>query len=371
MNNRKISVMIIISRLDKSGPNMVLLSIIKEMKVQQYDVHILTLFHERADSFFHIFSHVGVDIKKAGISSNKKIVTIRREIKNYIRQWNPDIVYSSGLSANYHASRIIRNKPLYCTLHNNAYVDLRYGFNRIMGIVGVYMTNYAIKHIEYVICCSQTLREIYQEKFPQKKIYCIQNGTDITKFQYKARITDEKKDKVVFLVSGSLDNRKDPLTIIKAFRKAGITDKATLIFAGTGKLKKQCEEMVGDCSIVFLGFIDQIEKYYQMADVYISASRSEGLPNSVLEAASCGCKMILSDIPQHREIFKGHDEFVSFFEVGDIKKLSGLLRRIINTTQQQERQSISQYINKNFSSDVMAKKYCDFIRKHISDYHPQ
>lgn len=366
MNNKKISIVIIISRFDKSGPNMILLSVVKEMKIQQYDVHILTLFSERDDSAFSSFDQVGVDIKSARISSNKKVGAIRREIKNSICQWEPDIVYSSGLSANYHVAKVVKDRPLYCTMHNNAYVDLRYGFNRIMGMCGVYMTNYAVRNTEYVICCSQTLKEVYQKKFPHKKIYCIQNGTDTVRFQCQNKATQNKKSHVIFLVAGSLDNRKDPLTIIRAYKKANISDKATLVFVGTGKLKRQCEKLAGKSSIVFPGFVDHIEKYYQMADVYVSASRSEGLPNSVLEAASCGCRMILSDIPQHREIFKEHGDYASFFETGNIKELSELLKHYVKTTRHQEGKKISRYISENFSSDGMAKKYCSFIREHSS-----
>ncbi len=366
MDNKKISVLIIISRTEKCGPNMILLPVVKEMRAQRFDVHMLILFREKADNVLHGFDQVGAEIKRADISSNKRVGAIRREIKRCLRQWDPDIVYSSGLSANYHTARVIRDRPLYCTLHNNAYVDLRYGFNRIMAALGVYMTDYAVRHTEYVICCSQAIRKIYQKRFPRKKIFCIQNGTDTTRFQCWDRTAEEKKDSIVFLVSGSLDNRKDPLTIIKAFQRAGIADRVTLIFAGTGELLQQCEELAGEGSIIFLGFVDNIEKYYQMADVYVSASYSEGLPNSVLEAASCGCRMILSDIPQHREIFKEQDDCVSFFETGNVEQLSGLFQQNIKCTGYQERKKISRYIDENFSSDVMAKKYCKFMREHSS-----
>jgi glycosyltransferase involved in cell wall biosynthesis len=38
------------------------------------------------------------------------------------------------------------------------------------------------------------------------------------------------------------------------------------------------------------------------ADVVVSLSRFEGLPNSVQEAVMCGTPLVLSDIPAHRDL---------------------------------------------------------------------
>ena len=357
--------MIIISRFDRCGPNRQLLQIIREMKTQMYEVYILTLFSEKKDSMFQEFDQIGVHIKSAEIASNKNIFMIRKNIRNYLKKWEPDVVYSSGLSANYNMAKTVKNKKLYCTLRNDAYVELKYNFGAIVCKVGKYMTDYAVKNIDFVICCSQSLQKIYQKRFPEKNIYCIQNGTDIEQFCYKEKVSNKKGKKVIFLVSGSLDDRKDPVTIIKAFQRAGISEKAELLFIGKGKLEKYCKELATDDTVKFLGFVDQVDRYYQEADVYVSASYLEGLPNSVLEAGACGCRMILSDIPQHREIFMEADDCISFFEAGNIDELSELFRQNIKITNMEERKRISRYIVTNFSSNIMAQKYCDFIRQNV------
>lgn len=43
--------------------------------------------------------------------------------------------------------------------------------------------------------------------------------------------------------------------------------------------------------------ISDVSSYYNAADVFLSASRSEGFCNALLEAIYCGCPVIFSDIP--------------------------------------------------------------------------
>ena len=375
LNDKRIDIMIIISRFDKCGPNRELISIIKELQLQLFNVYILTLFCEKKDSDIDAFVKTNVNIKQANIKSNMNFWKIRHAIRKYEQEWNPNIVYCYGLSVCFHASKVITDKSLYCTLRNNAYFDLKKGFGSILGKVGEYMTDYYVNNIDYNICCSKTLQKIYQERFPNKTIYCIQNGTDVQKFQLEKKIeTIEQikrelnlENKIIFLVSGSLDKRKDPITIIKAFIKAGIDDKAVLIFVGTGVLEIQCRDMVNQDNIIFEGFVDNVEKYYKIADVYISASHSEGLPNSVLEAGACGCRMVLSDIPQHKEIFEEYQENVSYFEIEDVEELSKLIKENVRHTLVEERELISKYINMNFSNKKMSQKYCEFFKEILND----
>jgi glycosyltransferase involved in cell wall biosynthesis len=54
--------------------------------------------------------------------------------------------------------------------------------------------------------------------------------------------------------------------------------------------------------IHILGYTDRLWEYMRRANIFISLSVFEGNPNVVLEAAAAGCPLVLSDIPEHREI---------------------------------------------------------------------
>ena len=73
---------------------------------------------------------------------------------------------------------------------------------------------------------------------------------------------------------------------------------------GDGKLKEGYQQKYAHSNIKYLGHIEQPLKYLQASDFLISASVSEGLPNTVLESLACGIPVILSDIEPHREILE-------------------------------------------------------------------
>ncbi len=55
--------------------------------------------------------------------------------------------------------------------------------------------------------------------------------------------------------------------------------------------------------VYFPGQVSQtnLPRYYRAADLYVSASHSDGTSISMLEAMACGCPVLLSDIPGNRE----------------------------------------------------------------------
>jgi glycosyltransferase involved in cell wall biosynthesis len=55
--------------------------------------------------------------------------------------------------------------------------------------------------------------------------------------------------------------------------------------------------------VYFPGQVAQVDlpRYYRSADLYVSASHSDGTSISLLEAMACGCPALVSDIPGNRE----------------------------------------------------------------------
>jgi glycosyltransferase involved in cell wall biosynthesis len=96
--------------------------------------------------------------------------------------------------------------------------------------------------------------------------------------------------------------------IARAFVQAAAhRPELRLVMLGSGSQAVLIQKILGDGGVLdkvqFPGQVDQtrLPGYYQSADLYISASHSDGTSISLLEALACGKPVIVSDIPGNRE----------------------------------------------------------------------
>lgn len=113
--------------------------------------------------------------------------------------------------------------------------------------------------------------------------------------------------------------------------KAGLVFEAVL--AGEGSMKKALQDKVKRSEISgrvqFVGRIAQVDlpRFYNSADVYISASHVDGSSLSLMEAMACGTVPLVSDIPSNREwVENGVSGWL--FADGDSKHLAECLLEV-------------------------------------------
>lgn len=111
-------------------------------------------------------------------------------------------------------------------------------------------------------------------------------------------------DSKILLFIGRLDQVKRPYLLIRVFQALRAHDLSLhLLLAGSGPLfDKLHSATVQLDNIHMLGKVDRrsLKFFYSAADAFISMSRYEGLPMTLLEASHYGLPLVLSDIPAHR-----------------------------------------------------------------------
>ena len=149
--------------------------------------------------------------------------------------------------------------------------------------------------------------------YPADKLEVVPNGFDTRRFspsqkgriRCRAELGLSDKDLLVGQVSRR-DPVKDHAGLIKAFSL--LLQKrpdAKLLLIGRGLTPDNpvfsgCNKppLAGSCFL--LGPRSKLEDWYSAMDVYASSSRSEGLPNSVAEAMSCGLVPVATDAGDSR-----------------------------------------------------------------------
>jgi len=232
-----------------------------------------------------------------------------------------------------------------------------------------------------VICCGQASFDSFPAFYKWlagERIGFVQNGLDIDRVDLIAsKPIENTRNSDEFTVIGisRLVEVKNPYSVLKAFQLSD-TQKSRLVYIGEGPmgeaLKEEVRTMGLDNKVEFTGLIprEKVFSYLLQGDLFFSASRGEGLPIAVLEAMACGCPVLLSDIPPHREIANG----VDFIPLADPDELEVFAQKInsIAALSKTERESLGQKCRKlvedRFSLKAMhagyAKVYSQVIDNH-------
>jgi glycosyltransferase involved in cell wall biosynthesis len=119
----------------------------------------------------------------------------------------------------------------------------------------------------------------------------------------------------LILFAGRLSPQKNVDVLVQALDKVLVerTDCIALLF-GAGELQSAIQSRVERARardrIRLLGYTNELFGWMRRAAAFVSISRFEGNPNAVLEAMAVGCPLVVSDIPQHREIL---DDLTALF----------------------------------------------------------
>lgn len=106
---------------------------------------------------------------------------------------------------------------------------------------------------------------------------------------------------------------------------------ARLALAGDGDEREELEALAVSAGVAdrvdFLGFVEDIPGLLAALDVYVTASRTEGLSMALLEAMASGTAVISTDIEPNAEVVE-HGETGLLVGVGDPLQLAGAIAEL-------------------------------------------
>jgi len=145
----------------------------------------------------------------------------------------------------------------------------------------------------------------------------------------KLGIGDDQK---YILYAGRIDTiQKNILTLFYAFLKVVKNYPVKALICGDGPDRRLLENFIMEHGvadkIIMPGFVSDIWSLIKRAEFLVSVSNFEGRPNVVIEAIACGCPLLLSDIPAHREFLS--EETAFFVDKGNVEAIASEILKII------------------------------------------
>lgn len=330
LEHRIVNTLFVVSTLRRTGPTNQLYNLIKHLDRSRFEPHLITLSPEPAQgSAWPDFEAIGVRLYTLGHSRTKGMFFSKKRFRSLVDQIAPDVVHSQGIRADTLNAAVLGDYPSLCTSRNYPVADYPSKFGKLRGNL-MARQHFAAFNKLNVVSCSQTIKAQLGKHGIQARVVC--NGVDTEAF---APVSVEQKvalrqklglpqDSVLLFSVGSLIPRKDMQTLIAAFERVSLKN-TILVILGDGPLMVALRRQAG-VSVMMPGNVDNVAEYLGAADLFVSSSLSEGLPNTVLEAMAFGLPCLLSDIPSHRELFEDHGGI--FFECLGVDALADCLRQI-------------------------------------------
>lgn len=222
-----------------------------------------------------------------------------------VRKTNPDVILSGIAHLNF---LVLLLGPFYPSgtrvlVRQNGTVSSALAFGNLPWYTrSLYRLLYP--HAHCVICQTRAMAEdmVHEIGISRDRLAVLPNPVDVAAIRRSmAQVSDAwnnwRGPGPHLLAVGRLSREKGFDLLLQALNmvRQQFPD-ADLIVAGSGpeeaSLKTECGTLGIDANVRFVGQVTHPYSYFPGADVFVLSSRQEGLPNSLLEAASAGLPLV-------------------------------------------------------------------------------
>jgi glycosyltransferase involved in cell wall biosynthesis len=276
----------------------------------------------------------------------------------YLKREKTDIVHTHLLYADIvgrYAACLAGVKKIISTEHN----QVGYG-----GYLKRLLLRFVDKRTMAFVAVSRDVRGylLRERNINERRITIINNGIETEKFAFPDRVYNKRE--LVIGAMGKVSRQKGFDQLIEAL---ALVDRDYVCkIAGDNdiqeyKLRSQLEKKIISLGlqekISFIG-VQDAPQFFASIDIFVSASRWDGLSLVLLEAGASGLPIAAFDVGGVRSVIDdGEDGFV--VKSGDIRKLAERISELLDKAELRERfgRSIAKMVKNNFDITEVAMKY--------------
>lgn len=276
---------------------------------------------------------------------------------------------SQGSIAAYFMKKAQPNIPFLLTLQEGD--PEQYLMHGRWGLMGFWIRR-IVKSADYIQVISSYLKDFASKMGAKSEIEVVPNGVDIKKFSHvyleselvKIRSSLNIGSNTKIIVTASRLVHKNAVDVlIKAINKLvdGGEDIVCLI-AGHGGKQEELKNLAKDLGISekikFLGNVghEDLPKYFAISDVFVRASRSEGLGSAFLEAMAAGLPVIATEVGGIPDFLKDRETGL-FVKVNDEADLAQKIKELLynNYLREQIIENSKSLVQEKYSWDSIAQ----------------
>jgi len=145
---------------------------------------------------------------------------------------------------------------------------------------------------------------------PRDRLHLVRGGIDPKRLADAPAVDRAtlpvQSDARIVLWTGRLDPIKGLDVLLRAFARVDAAHNAHLLLAGDGPIRRQIERDIATLGLTdrvhLLGTRSDVPSLLKAADVFTLPSRTEGLPNALLEAMAAGLPIVTTNAPGCRDL---------------------------------------------------------------------
>lgn len=376
--DNKMKILHLISGGDTGGAKTHVITLLKRLMKNGINVELLCIIE---GVFAKEARESGIKVKIIKQKSRYDINTIFK-IRNYIKSEKFDLVHCHGARANYLAFfvKIMLKIPFITTIHSDYKLDFKDSFYK--QAVFMPINAIAIRSFDYILAVTNAFKiMLIQRGIDEKKITVIYNGINIDEFDlskikpkndFLKEYNIKYDENCIYIgIAARLQIVKGIKYLLEASNEILKTNKnIVVLIAGNGLLEKSIKEFINENNISnnvkLLGFVKDINSFYNAIDINILTSNSESFPYCLLEGARLKKPTIATNVGGIPEMIKNNETGL-LIKPFSSKDIVDKINEFIHDMQKIEKfgQKFYEDICDNFSDEKMAKTHIQIYNKII------
>lgn len=316
-----------------------------ELVADGHDVRILTLsenLHSHRDGHVYYIRSASLGAVYPDV---RMPTSFRHRLIRELIEWKPDIIHSQCEFFTFqYAQRISRRTgaPIVHTYHTlyEQYFTYIIPSKRLGKHAVRYLSRQRLKRVNRVIAPTRKVEAALRGYGLHNPISVVPSGIDLA--QHRNHLSPDERtvsrqalgirdEELVLLNLGRLGTEKNLEELVRLFANALPTRKnMVFLIVGDGPAKKSLEQLSAELgitdSVIFTGMVSpaQVQEYYQLGDVFVSASTSETQGLTYIEAAANGLPLLCRDDPCLQDVlipgengyaFRSEDDFYAALDI--------------------------------------------------------